>query len=104
MILEVRTYTMNVGMTMMWLENFQKHGLPIQDRHLGKLVGLFTSETGTLNQVIHMRAYDSFADRDTRRSEMMKDPDWMNFLKSEPPGLVATQQTQILRPTASSPM
>jgi hypothetical protein len=104
MILEVRTYTMNVGKTAIWLEHFQKSGLPIQDKYLGKLVGFFTSETGTLNQVVHMRQYESFADRERRRGEMMKDPAWMEFLKSEPPGLVATQQTQILRPTAFSPL
>ncbi|MEI8153062.1 MAG: NIPSNAP family protein [Hyphomicrobiales bacterium] len=104
MIVEMRTYTMNVGKTAIWLENFAKHGLPIQDKHLGKLIAVFTSETGTLNQVVHMRAYESFADRETRRAAMMQDPEWMNFLKSEPPGLVANQQSQILRPTAFSPL
>jgi len=104
MILEVRTYTFNVGKVRIWLDYYEKHGLPVQERHLGRLVGFFTSETGRLNQVVHMRAYDSFADRETRRAAMLRDPAWLDVLKNEPPGLIVSQESQILQPTSFSPL
>ena len=39
MILEVRTYTVAAGKTGVWLEHYEKTGLPVQQKHLGGLVG-----------------------------------------------------------------
>jgi len=104
MIVEMRTYSLHVGKVRVWLDYYEKNGLAIQERHLGRLVGFFTTETGRLNQIVHMRAYDSFADRETRRAAMMRDPDWLEFLRNEPPGLIVAQESQILQPTGFSPL
>jgi hypothetical protein len=105
MILEVRTYTVAAGKTGVWLEHYEKTGLPVQQKHLGGLVGFFTTEIGTLNRVVHMWKYDSLADREARRGAMAKDPDWQGYLKGGPqPSPIVSQETQILVPTAFSPM
>jgi hypothetical protein len=104
MIIEQRTYTMFPGKTATWLEYYEKRGLPIQQRMLGKLVGFFTSEIGTLNQVVHVWAYESLADREQRRGAMQKDPDWQAYLRDQPQGVIMTQESRILLPTAFSPL
>ncbi len=49
MIVEERTYTMQPGKAAEWLAFYGERGLPIQQRLLGRLIGFFTSEIGTLN-------------------------------------------------------
>jgi len=104
MILEVRTYTANVGKAREWLDFYEKNGLPIQKRILGRLVGFFTSEIGPLNQIVHMWAYESLADREQRRGAMAKDPEWQAYLRNQPQGVLQAQETKILVPTAFSPL
>lgn len=106
MILEVRTYTAQTGGgTARWLDYYEKNGLPAQKRHLGGLVGFFTTEIGPLNQIIHMWRYDSLADREAKRAALAQDPEWQAFLKNGPqPSPLITQETKILVPTAFSPM
>jgi hypothetical protein len=104
MILEIRTYTAHPGKVNTWLEYYEKNGLPVQKRLLGRLVGFFTSEIGTLNQIVHIWAYDSLADREARRSALPKDPEWQAYLKNSPQGILLAQETKILNPTSFSPL
>ena len=71
MIYEHRTYTVQHGTMDEYLERYEKFALPIQLKHLGRLLGFFVSEIGPLNQVIHIWAYDSLADREKRRANLM---------------------------------
>jgi hypothetical protein len=103
MIVEMRTYTVQPGKAGAWVEFYEKRGLPTQQRMLGKLIGFFTSEIGTLNQVVHLWAYDSLAERERRRTEMAKDPEWQAYLRDQPPVLLR-QESQILNPTSFSPL
>jgi len=104
MILEVRTYTAEVGKARQWLEYYEKAGLPVQKRVLGRLIGFFTSELGPLNQIVHMWAYESLADRESRRAALAKEPEWQAYLKNQPAGVLAAQETRILVPTSFSPL
>jgi len=105
MILEVRTYTTHPGRAGQWLEYYEKHGLPVQLKYLGGLVGFFTCEIGTLNQIVHMWRYESLADREARRGAMVKDPAWHDFVRGAPqPSPLMSQESRILTPTSFSPM
>jgi NIPSNAP len=105
MILEIRTYTVQPGKAQQWLDYYEKHGLPVQQKHLGGLVGFFTGEIGTLNQIVHLWKYESLADREARRAAMAKDPAWQSYLKDQPqPSPLVAQECRILTPTAFSPM
>ena len=106
MILEVRTYVAQPGGGLArWLEHYEKHGWPAQLRHLGGLVGFFTTEIGPLNQIVHMWRYESLADREARRAALYADPDWQFFLKNGPqPSPLISQASEILVPTSFSPM
>jgi hypothetical protein len=104
MIVEMRTYTMHPGKARDWIEFYEKNGLPVQKRVLGRLVGFFTTELGPLNQVIHVWAYESLADREQRRAALLQEPEWQAYLKNNPAHLIATQETKILVPTSFSPL
>ena len=77
MIVDLRTYTLVPGRLKAYLELYEKEGLPIQIRHVGKPIGFFTTEIGTLNQVVHLWGYQSLADRERRRAALESDPDWI---------------------------
>ena len=102
MIIEHRTYTVHHGRMEDYLARYEKSGLPIQLRHLERLVGFYVSEIGPLNQVVHLWAFDSLADREARRARMDADPQWHAF-KLTNQGSFAQQEVKILRPTRFSP-
>ena len=79
MIIDHRTYTVHHGRMAEYLERYERLGLPIQLRYLGRLVGFWVSDIGPLNQVVHIWAYDSIADREERRARMAADPEWQAF-------------------------
>lgn len=103
MIIDHRTYTITYGRMSEYLERYERVALPIQLRHLGHLVGFFVSDIGPQNQVVHLWAYDSIADREERRSRLKADPEWQAFLKTNE-GTFVTQENKILVPTKFSPV
>ncbi|WP_043530330.1 NIPSNAP family protein [Litchfieldella xinjiangensis] len=105
MIVDLRTYTMFPGRLNAFLELYEKEGLPIQQRYLGNLLGYFVTETGTLNQVVHLWGYESAADREQRRSAMEQDPEWIAYRrKSGEAGNVQHQENKLLRSAPFSPL
>jgi hypothetical protein len=103
MIVEERTYTAQVGRAKEWLDYYEKHAFPIQQKYLGKCIGFFVTEIGTLHQIVHLWAYDNLAHRETARANMMKDPAWQAFVEGHPKVLLS-QETRIMTPTAFSPL
>ncbi|QHI98352.1 NIPSNAP family protein [Xylophilus rhododendri] len=91
MIFEHRTYTVAHGLMDDYLQRYEEFGLPVQQRHLGRLLGFFVSEIGPLNQVVHIWVYDSLADREQRRAAMEADPDWHAFKRSNRGTFVAQE-------------
>ncbi len=105
MIIDHRTYTLNPHKLRPWLELYERYGLPVQLKHLGGLVGFFVSEIGPLNQVVHIWSYDSLDERQRRRAEMAKDPEWADFLKRNGElAALQSQESKIMVPTAFSPI
>jgi hypothetical protein len=103
MIVEERVYTVQVGKAKEWLDFYAEHGFPIQQKYLGKCIGFFVTESGTLNQIVHLWAYDSLAHRETARATMAKDPAWHAFVTGQPK-VVISQDIRFMVPTAFSPL
>jgi hypothetical protein len=104
-IVDMRTYTMVPGRLKAFLDLYEAEALPIQLRHLGKLVGYFTTEIGTQNQVVHLWGYESMADRERRRAAMESDPAWSAYRqKSAASGNVQYQENKILKSVSFSPL
>ena len=103
MIIEERDYRIVAGKLADFISVYYTFGLPVQQRHLGRFLGYFTTEIGELNHVVAWWSYDSFADRETRREKMLADGEWPGYL-SRIGGLIDIQQTRILKPTSFSPL
>ncbi len=99
MIIDHRTYTFRPGTIQEHIKRYEEKGYPVQTRHLGEPVGWYYSEIGTLNQVIHMWAYEDLADRSRKRAAMQADPEWQAYLKeSAELGYLVKQRNSILIP------
>lgn len=102
MLIEHRTYTLPHGTMDDYLRRYEEHGLPLQLKYLERLVGFYVSETGRLNQVVHLWAYDSYADREQRRAALEADPAWQAFKRTNR-GTFLDQDVKILRAASFSP-
>ena len=81
MIFEHRTYTFHPGALKAWLGKYEREGLPIQKKHLGRFLGLWVTEIGPLHRTIMIWAFDSLADREARRRALENDPDWARYIE-----------------------
>jgi hypothetical protein len=101
MIVEQRTYTLQVGKVVPFLQYYEENGLPIQKRILGEPIGFFFTEIGPLNQVVQLWGYADFTDRMRRRAELAADRGWAEYLKNQPP-VIVSQETKIMVPASFS--
>ena len=105
MIVDHRTYSLHPLKLKPWLELYERQGLPVQQRHLGGLLGFFVTEIGPLNQAIHLWSYESLEDRQRRRAAMAGDPSWADFLsRNAELGALQRQVNKILVPASFSPI
>lgn len=105
MIIDHRTYTFRPGAVKQWLKKYEEEGLPLQKKHLGEFLGLFTTEAGNLHQVVFMWGYEDLGDRERRRAAMEADPDWQAFIAGIwSLDIIETQEIKFLRPVPFSPI
>src|SRR4029077_13712496 len=97
MILEMRTYVLKPGMTQNFVERFAE-GLSAR-LQISKLLGLWQSEVGGLNRVVHVWPYDSFEERERIAGEARKTGKWPPKTQD----LIITQETKIIQPPPFSP-
>jgi hypothetical protein len=104
-LVDVRNYTIKPGFTAAQLELYEKYAFPVQLRHLGQPLCYLQAESGELNTLLHLWAYDSAADREQRRAAMTKDPDWKIYLdENRKAGYLAAQRTTLMTPTKFCPI
>ena len=102
-IVEERNYTFRPGTLGRFLELYEAEGLEIHRGHLGELVGYFTSETGELNQAVHLWAFEGWDDRARRRASLNADPAWHAF-SAKVSDMVLRMETRLLTPARFSPI
>lgn len=103
MILDERTYAVHPAHVGAYLHAYAAEGMAIQVGHLGTLIGWFTTDVGTVNEVVHIWQYDSLGDREARRAALEADPAWQAF-RAKTSGYVQSMRSRILRPTWFSPL
>ena len=105
MLLDVRTYTCRPGTIKKHLALYEKMGKGPQTRHLGQPFAYLVTETGNVNQYIHIWAYQDAADRERRRAAMQADPEWMVFVEeSAKLGALEHQENRLMRPVDFFPI
>jgi len=102
MIVDHRVYSIRPGAIQPFLELFERDGLPLYLHYCGKLLGYYVAESGELNQLIHLWAYESVEDRERRRANLYLDDRWTAFLDAALP-MVVRQESRLLKPTRFSP-
>ena len=103
MIVEQRDYHVITGKLNELVSLYETEGIELQERHLGNLLGVFTTDIGALSTYTSMWGYASFADREQRRAQLQADDRWKAFLGKIQP-LIHTQRTRMLLPTSYSPV
>jgi hypothetical protein len=102
MIYEQRTYQVQAGRAAEFLKLYQEQGLPLIGRY-ARLIGCWTKESGVLNSVVFLWAYEDFGHRTAQRAKLGQDREWAAFVPSMLPYLVH-QESVFLTPTAFSPL
>ncbi|MCC7048034.1 MAG: NIPSNAP family protein [Alphaproteobacteria bacterium] len=103
MIVDERTYTLYPGKVAELFKLYEAEGMPVQTRILGRMIGFFQTEIGTLNQIVHLWAYDSFEERQRRRTALFQDQQWLAYMAKARP-LLMKMENRILVPAPFSPI
>lgn len=101
MIVEMRTYRIQPGKAAEFLRIYEAQGLSIITR-FAKLLGCYTTESGTLNAVVFLWAYDDYGHRAAQRARLAADAQWQAFVPQILPYLVK-QDSVFLSPAGFSP-
>ncbi|MFL2645769.1 MAG: NIPSNAP family protein [Dehalococcoidia bacterium] len=106
MIYELRIYETIPGKLGDLNNRFSTHTVNLFKKHGIHVVGFWTEDIGTSNQLVYMLGFDSLADRETKWSNFQNDADWQRIrAESEIDGPInARVRNMILRPTDYSPM
>jgi hypothetical protein len=96
---ELRTYTLHVGKMAEAVKLYQEIGFPAlqkggQDK---KLVGYFQSDTGTINQLLHLWKFDDDADRRAHWVAVYANRDFVEGFASKFRPLLMTQEVKLLQ-------
>jgi NIPSNAP len=102
---ELRTYTLYVGKMAEAVKLYQEIGFPAlqkggQDK---KLVGYFQSDTGTINQLVHLWKFDDDADRRAHWAAVYANKDFVEGFASKFRPLLMTQEVKLLHPAPWGP-
>ena len=104
MLLDHRTYTLRPGTIKKHLEIYEKLGKGPQSRHLGNPVAYMTTETGNVNQYVHIWAYADAADRAKKRAAMQADPEWIAYTQASAElGALVNQENKLMIPVGFFP-
>ncbi len=105
MLLDVRTYTCRPGTNTAHLALYEKLGKGPQTKHLGQPFAYLVTETGNVNQYIHIWAYENAGDREKKRAAMQADPDWIaSTQESGKLGALIDQNNRLMRPVEFFPL
>jgi hypothetical protein len=100
-VYELRYYRTRPGGAKPWLDAFTS-ALEVREKY-SKISGLWSTEAGQPNEVMHLWAYPDLNARAKARGDSVKDPGWQAFLKTGGP-LLDEMNNLIMLPSAHSPV
>ena len=104
-LIDLRTYRVRPGKLPQELDLYAKHGFASQLRHLGPPVAYLQAESGDLNTLVHLWAFEDAGDRARKRAAMMSDPEWQNYLKlADEAGYLVDQRNSLMMPASFAPI
>ncbi len=105
MLLDVRTYTCRPGSIKGHLELYEKMGKDPQFRALGEPLAYLMTETGNVNQYVHIWVYENAGDREAKRAVMWADPEWLAYTQASAKlGALVAQENKLMKPVDFFPL
>jgi len=98
---ELRWYRSLPGRIGEWIRHI-KDVMPTREKY-SKIVGLWQTEMGQLNEAVHLWAYRDLNERAAVRAKALADPEWQAYIGRSAP-LLLQQNAVVLIPAPSSPM
>jgi hypothetical protein len=97
MVIDYRAYTFRPGTVPVFMKLFETIGLPIQDRILGKeaFMGIYRTEIGNINEVIHLWRYDDASERASKRTLLYRDAEFMTYV-AKAREMIVSQDVRLL--------
>ncbi len=92
---ELRTYTLYVGKLAQAVALYDAEGWPALRKYEDKLVGYFTGDVGSLNQLVHLWKFDDDADRRSFWKTLFADEAFRAFAAKIRP-LIQLQENKLL--------
>jgi hypothetical protein len=104
-LVDLRTYRVKPGMAQAQMDVYEKYGLQTQLKYCGEPIAYLTAESGDLNTLVHLWAFESAADRADRRAAMVKEPAWQEYVrKNAETGYLVDQRTSLMVPAKFAPI
>ena len=102
---ELRTYTLRVGAMAEAVKLYQELGFPALQKggHDRKLIGYFQSDTGTINQLVHLWKFEDDTDRRAHWAAVFANRDFVEGFASRFRPLVMTQEVKLLHAAPCGP-
>jgi hypothetical protein len=97
MVIDYRAYTFKPGTVPVFMEMFERVGLPIQNRILGRqtFLGIYRTEIGNINEVIHLWQYADAGERASKRALLFKDVEFIEYV-GKARELIVRQEVRLL--------
>ncbi|MGE0254550.1 MAG: NIPSNAP family protein [Alphaproteobacteria bacterium] len=102
MVIDERCYTILPEHIAAYVANCGRIAQPIERRYGARLLGAFTTTTATLNQYVHLWAWEDARERELVRARRDADPEWIDYAAGSRVRAVH-QESRLLVPTAFSP-
>jgi hypothetical protein len=104
MIIDLRIYEIRPEKMRQWLTLWETQALPTQREICGDFLGMYITDVGMVNEVVHLWRYADMGQRQERRDRMLADPRWQKYLAAqEELAAIRRATSRIIRPTAFSP-
>ena len=104
-LVDLRTYRVKPGFAQAQMDVYEKYGLATQIKYCGEPIAYLSAESGDLNTLVHLWAYEDAADRAKRRAAMAADPEWQVYVKKMlESNLLIEQKTSIMLPAKFAPI
>jgi hypothetical protein len=100
-VYELRIYRAYPGKVTEWLGHFRT-GMAVREKYSAP-VGVWSTEIGPLNTVVHLWAYRDTNHRAEVRKAALADPGWQAFVAKGSP-LLQVMESKLLTPTPFSPL
>ncbi len=95
-LVDHRIYTIRLRKMGEFIDVFDRLAMPVLVQTLGHPLGFYTSQIGPLNQFVHLWAYASLADYESRSSARDTHPDFPAYLSASE-HLIVAQENRLIR-------